>query len=111
MEDFLTELLAPLSKTSFVRASADGSADVGVAAIREARSAIRARHRRLTDAQIEFVLDRAINEFALDPYLDESLEAVVTRKADAYVETLPAPLGRAGAVRFWDALVEARGGQ
>jgi len=34
-----------------------------------------------------------------------------TREADAYAETLPEPLGREGAIQFFDALIEARGGR
>ncbi len=59
MEDFLTELLAPVSKTAAVRESATDPEDAaGAAVIREARASLRARHRRLTDAQTTYVIDR-----------------------------------------------------
>ncbi len=109
-EDFMRDLLAPIAATVAVRESA-GPEDEGVAIIREAKASILKRHRRLTDAQATYVVDRSINIFADDPYSDESFEAVVTRESDAFVDTLPEPLGRAGSVRFFDALIEARGGQ
>jgi len=111
MQDFLTELMAPITKTAIVRESVAGPEDDGAAIIREARTTIHARHRRLTDVQTEYVIDRAVNMLANDPYSNESFEAVVTRESDAFVETLPAPLGREGSVRFFDALVDARGGR
>ena len=109
-EDFMRDLLAPIAATAAVRESA-GPEDEGSAIIREAKASILKRHRRLTDAQATYVVDRSINTFGADPYSDESFEAVVTRESDAFVETLPEPLGREGSVRFFDALIEARGGQ
>jgi len=110
MQDFLTELLAPVSKTAPVRESATGAEGAGAAVVREAKADLRTRY-RLNDTQAEFVIDRAVAAFVNDPYSDESFEAVVTREADAYADTLPEPLGREGSVRFFDALIEARGGQ
>ncbi len=109
-EDFMRDLLAPIAATAAVRESA-GPEDEGSAIIREAKASILKRHRRLTDAQATYVLDHSINVFAADPYSDESFGAVVTRESDAFVETLPPPLGHEGSVRFFDALVDARGGR
>ncbi len=109
-EDFMRDLLAPIAATAAVRESA-GPEGEGAAVIHEARASILKRHRRLTDAQATYVVDRSVNMFADDPYSDESFEAVVTREADAYADTLPEPLGREGSVRFFDALIAARGGQ
>ncbi len=109
-EDLMRDLYAPLVEQAAVRESA-GPEDEGSALIREARTSIRARHRRLTDAQATYVVDRSITMLAEDPYSDESFEAVVTRESDAYVDTLPAPLGREGSVKFFDALIQERDGR
>jgi len=109
-DDFMTELFQPVVQAAAVRETA-GPEDEGSAIIREAKASILKRHRRLTDAQATYVLDHSINVFAADPYSDESFGAVVTRESDAFVETLPEPLGREGSVRFFDALVEARNGR
>jgi len=109
-EDLMRDLYAPIVASAAVRETA-APEDEGSAVIREARASIRARHRRLTDAQATYVVDRSITMFAEDPYSDESFEAVVTRESDAFVDTLPPPVGREGSVRFFDALIEARGGR
>jgi len=74
------------------------------------RASLIKRHPRLNGTMADYVLNRAVNQFMEDPYTDETFEAVVTRESDAYVETLP-PLGREGAIQFFDALIEARGGR
>ncbi len=109
-EDFMRDLLAPIAATAAVRESA-GPEDEGAAIIREAKASILKRHRRLTDAQATYVVDRSINIFAEDPYSDESFGVVVTRESDAFVDTLPEPLGREGSVQFFDALIDARNGR
>ncbi len=110
MEDFLTELIAPIAKTATVRESAAGSEDAGAAVVREAKADLRTRY-RLNDTQAQYVLDRAITAFVDDSFGCDTLEDAVTREANAYTETLPEPLGREGSVRFFDALVEARNGR
>lgn len=108
-EDFMRDLLAPIAATSAVRETA-GPEDEGTAAVREAKANLRTRY-RLSDTQAEFVLDRAINAFVDDSYGCDTLEDAVTREANAYIETLPEPLGREGSIRFFDALAQARGGR
>jgi len=110
---FLRDLLAPIAATAAVREAAVGadSEDEGAAIIREARASLIKRHPRLNGTMADYVLNRAVNQFMEDPYTDETFEAVVTRESDAYAETLPAPLGREGAIQFFDALIEARGGR
>jgi hypothetical protein len=103
VEDFLTELFAPVSRTAPVRETA-GPEDAGAAVIREAKADLRTRY-RLTETQAQYVVDRAV------PSIWERWEETVTREARAYIETLPEPLGPVGAVRFWDSLVDARGGR
>jgi len=110
-EEFLRDLLAPIAATAAVRETATGPDDEGAAIVREARTAIIKRHPRLNGTMADYVLNRAVNQFMEDPYTDETFEAVVTRESDAYVETLPPPLGPVGAIRFFDALTEARGGR
>lgn len=110
-EEFLRDLLAPIAHTAAVRETATGPDDEGSAILREARAAIITRHPRLNARAADFVIDRAVAAFVVDPCTDETFEAVVTREADAYVETLPPPLGPVGAIRFFDALIEARGGR
>jgi len=111
--DFLRDLLAPIAATAAVREAAVGadSEDEGAAIIREARASLIKRHPRLNGTKADYVLNRAVNQFMEDPYTDETFEAVATRESDAYVETLPPPLGREGAIQFFDALIEARGGR
>jgi len=109
-EDFMRDLLAPIAATAAVRETA-GPEDEGSAIIREAKASILKRHRRLTEAQATYVVDRSITMFAEDPYSDESFDAVVTRESDTYVDTLPAPLGWEGSVRYFDALIDARNGR
>lgn len=110
-QDFLAELMAPIAKTAAVRESAAGTEDEGTAIVREAKANIRARHRRFTDEQAAFVLDRAIDSFVSDPYGCDTLEDAVIREADAYAETLPPPLGREGSIRAFDAFIDSRNGR
>lgn len=111
-QDFMTELLAPITRTAAVRETATGrDDDTGAAIIREARASLIKRHPRLNGTMADYVIDRAVTVFADDPDNAEGFEAVVTREADAYVETLPPVLGRAGAIQFFDALIDARGGR
>ena len=110
-QDFLTELLAPIAATAAVRESDVGPDDEGSAIIREARASILKRHRRLNGTMASYLVDRTVNAFVEDRYGDESFEEALTREADAFVETLPPPLGREGAIKAFDALIEARGGR
>ena len=111
--DFRRDLSASLAqaaaRAAAVRESA-GLEDEGTAAEREVKADLRRRY-RLNDDQARFVFKQAWRVFENDPYRWDTFEAVVTREADAYADTLPAPLGREGSVQFFDALIEARGGR
>lgn len=106
-EDLMRDLYAPIVTTAADRAAARGhrdSDDTGAAVIREAKADLRTRY-RLTETQAQYVVDHAV------PSIWERWEETVTREARAYIETLPEPLRPGGAVRMWDALVDARGGR
>jgi len=111
--DFRRDLSASLAqaaaRAAAVRESA-GLEDEGAAAEREVKADLRTRY-HLNDDQAGFVLKQAWRAFENDPYGCESFDAVVTREANAYADTLPEPLGREGSVRFFDALVDARNGR
>ncbi len=110
--DFLRELYAPLAQAT-ARAAAVREAAVSEgpweALVRETCAGLRAYYPQLTPGAAALITARA--EETWYPDSSETWEEVVTREAYAYVETLPAPLGREGSIQFFDALIEARGGR